>query len=112
MSGEMDRFTERAKKVLQLARREADRFNHSYVGTEHLLLGLIALGEGVAVAVLEKMGLDLDTVRLEVEKAVGSGPETKTAGSVPLTPRVKKVLALAGQEAQQLGHDYIGTLPR
>ncbi len=105
----MDRFTERAKKVLQLARREADRFNHSYVGTEHLLLGLIVLGEGVAVAVLEKMGLDLDTVRLEVEKAVGSGPETKTAGSVPLTPRVKKVLALAGQEAHQLGHDYIGT---
>ena len=105
----MDRFTERAKKVLQLARQEADRFNHGYVGTEHLLLGLIALGEGVAVAVLEKMGMDLETVRLEVEKAVGTGPETKTVGSVPFTPRVKKVLALAGQEARQLGHDYIGT---
>ena len=71
MSGEMDRFTERAKKVLQLARQEADRFNHNYIGTEHLLLGLIALGEGVAVIILEKMGVDLGIARLEVEKAVG-----------------------------------------
>ena len=109
MSGEMDRFTERAKKVLQLARQEADRFNHNYIGTEHLLLGLIALGEGVAVIILEKMGVDLGIARLEVEKAVGSGPETKTAGSVPFTPRVKKVLQLARQEAQNLGHDYVGT---
>ena len=109
MSGEMDRFTERAKKVLQLARQEADRFNHNYIGTEHLLLGLIALGEGVAVIILEKMGVDLGIARLEVEKAVGSGPETKTAGSVPFTPRVKKVLQLSRQEAQNLGHDYVGT---
>ncbi|MCX7005937.1 MAG: ATP-dependent Clp protease ATP-binding subunit [Kiritimatiellaeota bacterium] len=100
MSGEMDRFTERAKKVLQLARQEADRFNHNYIGTEHLLLGLIALGEGVAVIILEKMGVDLGIARLEVEKAVGSGPETKT---------VKKVLQLARMEAQKLGHDYVGT---
>ncbi|TAN36801.1 MAG: ATP-dependent Clp protease ATP-binding subunit [Verrucomicrobia bacterium] len=105
----MDRFTARAKKVLQLARQEADRFNHNYIGTEHLLLGLIALGEGVAVIILEKMGVDLGVARIEVEKAVGSGPETKTAGAVPFTPRVKKVLALARQEAQNLGHDYIGT---
>jgi ATP-dependent Clp protease ATP-binding subunit ClpC len=109
MSGEMDKFTERAKKVLQLARQEADRFNHNYIGTEHLLLGLIALGEGVAVIILEKMGVDLGIARIEVEKAVGSGPETKTAGAVPLTPRVKKVLQLARMEAQQLGHDYVGT---
>ena len=109
MSGELGRFTERAKKVLQLARQEADRFNHNYIGTEHLLLGLIALGEGVAVIILEKMGVDLGVARLEVEKAVGSGPETKTAGSVPFTPRVKKVLDLARQEAQNLGHDYVGT---
>ncbi len=109
MSGEMDKFTERAKKVLQLARQEADRFNHNYIGTEHLLLGLIALGEGVAVIILEKMGVDLGIARIEVEKAVGSGPETKTAGAVPLTPRVKKVLQLARLEAQNLGHDYVGT---
>jgi ATP-dependent Clp protease ATP-binding subunit ClpC len=81
---------------LQLARKEADRFNHNYVGTEHLLLGLIKLGQGVAVNVLQKMGLDLETVRMEVEKQVGSGPETKIVGNIPYTPRVKKVLALAG----------------
>ena len=105
----MNNFTPRAQQVLQLARKEADRFNHGYVGTEHLLLGLIALGQGVAVDVLRKMGIDLDTLRLEVEKAVGVGPETKTAGNVPFTPRVKKVLALAGSEARALNHAYVGT---
>mgnify|MGYP003693809939 CR=1 FL=1 len=89
--------------------READRFNHNYVGTEHLLLGLIKLGQGVAVNVLQKMGLDLETVRMEVEKQVGSGPETKMVGNVPYTPRVKKVLALAGKEAKALNHSYVGT---
>ena len=92
----MNNFTPRAQQVLQLARQEADRFNHGYIGTEHLLLGLIALGEGVAVSVLRRMGLDLDTVRLEVEKAVGVGADMKTVGNVPYTPRVTKVLALAG----------------
>ena len=105
----MNNFTPRAQQVLALARKEADRFNHNYVGTEHLLLGLIKLGQGVAVNVLQKMGLDLETVRMEVEKQVGSGPETKMVGNIPYTPRVKKVLALAGKEAKLLNHSYVGT---
>jgi ATP-dependent Clp protease ATP-binding subunit ClpC len=105
----MNNFTPRAQQVLQLARKEADRFNHGYVGTEHLLLGLVALGQGVAVNVLQKMGVNLESVRLEVEKAVGVGPQTKTVGNVPFTPRVKKVLALAGSEARALNHAYVGT---
>lgn len=95
--------------MLALARKEADRFNHNYVGTEHLLLGLIKLGQGVAVNVLQKMGLDLSTVRQEVENHVGQGPETKMVGNIPYTPRVKKVLALAGREAKALNHSYVGT---
>ena len=105
----MNNFTPRAQQVLALARKEADRFNHNYVGTEHLLLGLTKLGQGVAVNVLQKMGLDLETVRMEVEKQVGSGPETKMVGNIPYTPRVKKVLALAGKEAKALNHSYVGT---
>jgi ATP-dependent Clp protease ATP-binding subunit ClpC len=105
----MNNFTPRAQQVLQLARKEADRFNHNYVGTEHLLLGLIKLGQGVAVNVLQKMGLDLETVRMEVEKQVGTGPETKMVGNIPYTPRVKKVLALAAKEAKALNHSYVGT---
>ena len=106
---EMQNFTPRAQQVLALARKEADRFNHNYVGTEHLLLGLIKLGQGVAVNVLQKMGLDLETVRMEVEKQIGSGPETKMVGNIPYTPRVKKVLALAAKEAKNLYHTYVGT---
>jgi ATP-dependent Clp protease ATP-binding subunit ClpC len=106
----MNNFTPRAQQVLALARKEADRFHHNYVGTEHLLLGLIKLGQGVAVSVLQKMGLDLETVRGEVEKQVGIGQESKTpVGSIPYTPRVKKVLALAGKEAKALNHSYVGT---
>src|SRR3981189_1046763 len=105
----MNNFTPRAQQVLALARKEADRFNHNYVGTEPLLLGLIKLGQGVAVNVLQKMGLDLETVRMEVEKHVGPQPETKMIGNIPYTPRVKKVLALAGKEAQALHHSYVGT---
>jgi ATP-dependent Clp protease ATP-binding subunit ClpC len=105
----MNNFTPRAQQVLALARKEADRFNHNYVGTEHLLLGLIKLGQGVAVNVLQKMGLDLGTVRQEVENHVGQGPETKMVGNIPYTPRVKKVLALAGREAKALNHSYVGT---
>ena len=105
----MNNFTPRAQQVLALARKEADRFNHNYVGTEHLLLGLIKLGQGVAVNVLQKMSLDLETVRMEVEKQVGNGPETKMVGNIPYTPRVKKVLALAGKEAKNLNHSYVGT---
>jgi len=105
----MNNFTPRAQQVLQLARKEAERFNHGYVGTEHLLLGLISLGQGVAVNVLKKMKVDLDTVRAEVEKQVGMGPDSKSDGQLPFTPRVKKVLALAGSEARSLHHSYVGT---
>jgi ATP-dependent Clp protease ATP-binding subunit ClpC len=105
----MNNFTPRAQQVLALARKEADRFHHNYVGTEHILLGLIKLGQGVAVSVLQKMGLDLETVRSAVEKQVGTGQETKAPGSMPFTPRVKKVLALAGKEAKTLNHSYVGT---
>jgi ATP-dependent Clp protease ATP-binding subunit ClpC len=102
-------FTPRAQQVLALARKEADRFNHNFVGTEHLLLGLLKLGQGVAVNVIQKMGLDLETVRMEVERQVGTGPDQKQMGPIPYTPRVKKVLALAGREAKQLNHTYVGT---
>ncbi|MDB4429260.1 ATP-dependent Clp protease ATP-binding subunit [Akkermansiaceae bacterium] len=105
----MNNFTPRAQQVLALARKEADRFNHNYIGTEHVLLGLIKLGQGVAVSVLERMGLELETVRHEVEKEVGTGPDQKTSSNIPYTPRVKKVLALANKEAQQLSHSYVGT---
>ena len=105
----MNNFTPRAQQVLALARKEADRFNHNYVGTEHLLLGLIKLGQGVAVSVLERMGLDLESVRMEVEKQVGTGPDQKVTGNIPYTPRVKKVLALANKEAKALNHSYVGT---
>ena len=106
----MNNFTPRAQQVLALARKESDRFHHNYVGTEHLLLGLIHLGQGVAVNVLQKMDLDLETVRAEVEKQVASsGSEAKPTGNVPYTPRVKKVLALASKEAKALNHSYVGT---
>ena len=107
--GNPGNYTPRAQQVIQLARAEAERFNHPYVGTEHILLGLAALGQGVAVTVLERMGISLEALRLEVEKAVGQGPETKTVGNVPFTPRAKKVLQLAAAEARALNHSYIGT---
>ena len=96
-------FTPRAQQVLALARKEAERFHHNFVGTEHLLLGLISLGQGVAVNVLLKMGIDLATARVEVERQVGTGPDEKILGNIPYTPRVKKVLAprrQGGQSAQ------------
>src|SRR3569832_1757968 len=105
----MNNFTPRAQQVLALARKEADRFNHNFVGTEHLLLGLIKLGQGVAVNVLQKLGLDLETVRMEVEKQVGTGPDQKMIGNIPYTPRVKKVLTHAAKEAKNLNHTYVGT---
>ena len=105
----MSKCTPRAQQVLALARKEADRLNHNFLGTEHLLLGLIKLGQGVAVNVLQKMGLDLETVRMEVEKQVGTGPDQKMIGNIPYTPRVKKVIALAQKEAKNLNHTYVGT---
>ncbi len=104
-----DRFTERARKVIILAKEEAKRFNHDYIGTEHILLGLIKEGESVAAAVLQNLGLSLDTIRLEVEKLVQFGPSTVVSGDIPFTPKAKKVIELALDEARRLGHNYIGT---
>jgi ATP-dependent Clp protease ATP-binding subunit ClpC len=104
-----NRFTERARKVIILAKEEARRFNHDYIGTEHLLLGLVREGEGVAAAVLQKMGVSLENIRLEIEKLVQPGPSTQMIGDIPFTPRAKKVLELAAEEAHALGHNYIGT---
>ncbi|MFH1338938.1 MAG: ATP-dependent Clp protease ATP-binding subunit [Candidatus Omnitrophota bacterium] len=104
-----NRFTERARKVIILAKEEARRFNHDYIGTEHILLGLVREGEGVAAAVLQNMGVSLETIRLEVEKLVQPGPATQILGDIPFTPRAKKVLELAAEEARSLGHNYIGT---
>jgi ATP-dependent Clp protease ATP-binding subunit ClpC len=102
-------FTPRAVQVFALARKEADRLNHNFLGTEHLLLGIIKLGQGVAVNVLQKMGLNLETIRMEVEKQTLVGPDQKMIGNIPYTPRVKKVLALAKKEAKNLNHTYVGT---
>ena len=104
-----DRFTDRAKKVMNLARQEAQRFNHEYLGTEHILLGLVQEGSGVAANVLKNMGIDLDRIRSEVEKLVKTGPSMVTMGQLPFTPRAKKVLELSMEEASNLGHNYIGT---
>ena len=100
-----NRFTERARKVIILAKDEARRFNHDYIGTEHILLGLIREGEGVAAAVLQNMGMSLETIRLEVEKLVQPGPTTQILGDIPFTPRAKKVLELSAEEALSLGHN-------
>jgi ATP-dependent Clp protease ATP-binding subunit ClpC len=104
-----DRFTDRAKKVMNLARQEAQRFNHEYLGTEHVLLGLVQEGSGVAANVLKNMGIDLSKIRMEVEKIVKTGPSMVTMGQLPFTPRAKKVLELSMEEAGNLGHNYIGT---
>ncbi len=105
----LENFTERAQRAVQLAAREAERFNHPYIGTEHLLLGLVALDEGVAVEVLEDMDVELDDVRIAVERMVGFGGETKTKGELPYTPRSKKVLHLAMAEAQAMNQPLAGT---
>jgi len=104
-----DRFTDRARKVMGLARQEAQRFNHQYIGTEHILLGLIQEGSGVAANVLRNLDVDPDKIRVEVEKIVQDGPTMVTMGQLPFTPRAKKVLELASEEATNLRHNYIGT---
>jgi ATP-dependent Clp protease ATP-binding subunit ClpC len=104
-----ERFTERARRVIILAREEAGRFRHDFVGTEHILLGLIRDGEGIATAVLQRLGLRLETVKAEVERALAGFPKTLTFGEVPFTPQAKRVLELSIEEARQLGHNYIGT---
>jgi len=108
MPDRFDKFTERARKVLQLAQEEAQRFNHNYIGTEHLLLGLVREGEGVAAKVLANLGVDLNKVRSAVEFIIGRGDRTVT-GDIGLTPRAKKVIELSVDEARRLNHHYIGT---
>lgn len=104
-----DKFTNRAKQVIKLAKKEAQRLNHNYLGTEHVLLGLLKLGQGVAVNVLRNMNIDFDTVRSEVEKLVGYGPEIQVYGDPALTGKVKKVFEYANEEAANLNHNYVGT---
>src|SRR5512140_2711129 len=104
-----DKFTERVRKVMYLAREEAARLQHDYIGTEHLLLGLIREGEGIAANVLSNLGLDLDVIRQAVESMVASPGGTLTIGEIPFTPRAKRVLELSVDEARQLGHNYVGT---
>jgi ATP-dependent Clp protease ATP-binding subunit ClpC len=104
-----ERFTDRARKVMQLANQEAQRFNHEYIGTEHILLGLVKEGSGVAANVLKNLDIDLRKIRLEVEKIVQSGPDMVTMGKLPQTPRAKKVIEYSIEEARNLGHNYVGT---
>jgi ATP-dependent Clp protease ATP-binding subunit ClpC len=104
-----ERFTDRARKVMQLANQEAQRFNHEYIGTEHILLGLVKEGSGVAANVLKNLDIDLRKIRLEVEKIVQSGPDMVTLGKLPQTPRAKKVIEYSIEEARNLNHNYVGT---
>src|SRR6516225_5087012 len=104
-----ERFTDRARKVMQLANQEAQRFNHEYIGTEHILLGLVKEGSGVAANVLKNLDVDLRKIRLEVEKIVQSGPDMVTMGKLPQTPRAKKVIEYSMEEARNLNHNYVGT---
>lgn len=104
-----DKFTNRAKQVIKLAKKEAQRLNHNYLGTEHLLLGLLKLGQGIAVNVLRNLNIDFETVKTEVEKLVGYGPEIQVYGDPALTGKVKKVLEYASEEAATLNHNYVGT---
>src|SRR5258707_4736 len=104
-----ERFTDRARKVMQLANQEAQRFNHEYIGTEHILLGLVKEGSGVAANVLKNLDIDLRKIRLEVEKIVQAGPDMVTMGKLPQTPRAKKVIEYAIEEARNLNHNYVGT---
>src|SRR6266851_5140915 len=103
-----ERFTDRARRVVVLAQEEARMLNHNYIGTEHILLGLIHEGEGVAAKALESLGISLEAVRRQVEEIIGQGQQGPS-GHIPFTPRAKKVLELALREALQLGHNYIGT---
>jgi len=104
-----ERFTDRARKVMALANQEAQRLNHEYIGTEHILLGLVKEGSGVGANVLKNLDVDLRKVRLEVEKLVKAGPEMVTMGKLPQTPRAKKVIEYAIEEARNLNHNYVGT---
>ena len=104
-----ERFTDRARKVMALANQEAQRFNHEYIGTEHILLGLVKEGSGVGATVLKNLDVDIKKLRLEVEKQVKSGPDMVTMGKLPQTPRAKKVIEYAIEEARSLNHNHVGT---
>lgn len=104
-----DKFTERVRKVIYLARDEANRLQHDYIGTEHLLLGIVREGEGIAARVLQKLDLDLDQIQQAIEGLVKPSGGTLTLGEIPLTPRAKRVLELSVEEARLLGHNYVGT---
>src|SRR5207248_10062718 len=104
-----EHFTYRARKVMQLANQEAQHFNHEYIGTEHILLGLVKEGSGVAANVLKNLDIDLRKIRLEVEKIVQSGPDTVTMGRLRQTPLAKKVIECTIEEARNLNHNYVGT---
>src|SRR5438876_8850702 len=104
-----ERFTDRARKVMQLANQEAQRFNHEYIGSEHILLGLVKEGSGVAANVLKNLDIDLGKIRLEIDKVIQMGPDVVTMGKLPQTPRAKKVIEYAIEEARNLNHTYIGT---
>ena len=104
-----ERFTDRARKVMALANQEAQRFNHEYIGTEHILLGLVKEGSGVVANVLKNLDVDIKKLRLEIEKLVKSGPDMVTMGKLPQTPRAKKVIEYAIEEARSLNHNYVGT---
>src|SRR5512139_2168500 len=108
MADRFDKFTERARRVLTLAQEEAHRFNHNYIGTEHILLGLVREGDGVAAKVLANLGVELNKVRSAVEFIIGRG-DRAVMGEIGLTPRAKKVIELAVDEARRLNHHYIGT---
>src|SRR5438105_5923284 len=107
--GPFDRFNDRAKRVLALAQDEAIRFNHNYIGVEHLLLGLVREGEGVAARVLDSLGIDLSKMRSSVEVMIGRGKETTSPSEITLSPRTKKVIELAVDESRKLGHSHVGT---
>ncbi|MBI4310239.1 MAG: NDP-hexose 4-ketoreductase, partial [Chloroflexi bacterium] len=109
MAGRFEKFSERARKVLSLAQEEAQRFNHNYIGTEHILLGLVRETDGVAARVLTNLGVELSKVRSAVEFIIGRGERRPAPGEIGLTPRAKKVIELAVDEARRLNHHYIGT---
>src|SRR6266699_3470379 len=110
MAGMYERFTDRARKVMQLADQEARRLNHEYIGTEHILLGLVKEGSGVAANTLKNLDIDLRKIRLEIEKIVQSGPaDMVTMGKLPQTPRAKKVVEFSIEEARKFNYNYVGT---
>ena len=107
--GNFGNFTPRAKRILLLAKQEAERLNHDHIGSEHLLLGLLALDEGVAIDALRSLGLNLDKLRMEVEKTCGFGGATRTQGILPVTPRLRRIFELATREAQSMNYNFVGS---